>query len=180
MKLLFLDIDGVLNSEKYSVWFVTTEAGKQFKRDGGHHFVDPNAVKRIVDFCTENDVKIVISSSWRYGCVDDTIEYLKGFRDLLPIIPFIVGITPRLKYTRVRGEEIEWFIKNRNMPPIEPYIRHYSYDYFFGKKREDFRYCIIDDDTDMLDNQKEQFVHIDNYYGITDEDINKMLLCFEK
>ena len=35
-------------------------------------------------------------------------------------------------------------------------------------------YCIVDDDKDMLDKQMKNFVHIDNYKGITDNDIENI------
>lgn len=36
-------------------------------------------------------------------------------------------------------------------------------------------YVILDDDTDMLDEQKEHFVNTDTYKGINDDDVNKAI-----
>ena len=45
---------------------------------------------------------------------------------------------------------------------------------FFNSDNLNIEYCIIDDDKDMLDKQMNNFVHIDNYTGITDNDIEKI------
>ena len=61
MKVIFLDIDGVLNSETFSkdnhkVYLATGE----IKPD-----VDEKAVQRLVTIIKETNAKIVLSSSWR-------------------------------------------------------------------------------------------------------------------
>lgn len=45
---------------------------------------------------------------------------------------------------------------------------------FFNSDDLNIEYCIVDDDKDMLDKQMKNFVHIDNYTGITDNDIEKI------
>lgn len=54
MKIIFLDFDGVLNSEKYI-------------RSCGHHGVvlDPSRMKLLSQLIISTDAKIVLSTSWR-------------------------------------------------------------------------------------------------------------------
>lgn len=178
LKLIFLDIDGVLNSNDFAEWCVTDE-GKQFIKDGGHHWVDPSAVSRIADICDVTGAGIVLSSSWRYGTIDETKENLKRFRDLSKISDRLIGITPRLRMSSsFRGPEIQWFLDNIGQPPIEPYNRFYDYDFFKFAKHKQITYCIIDDDTDMLEEQKNNFVNTDFMVGLTEankENIIKIL-----
>ena len=49
-------------------------------------------------------------------------------------------------------------------------------EYYTYEKSEIWRksIIIIDDDKDMLDKQMKNFVHIDNYTGITDNDIENI------
>lgn len=116
MKVLFLDIDGVLN------WDGTTE------RCGRYLGIDPAMVarfNRIID--AHPDVKIVISSTWRrcdmpldaYKNFDELIAYLKsqGLRgDIIGKTPFKMGYI-------ARGEEIKmWFRGEGKALGVEQYV----------------------------------------------------------
>lgn len=127
MKVIFLDIDGVLNS------------AESFQR--GVHLEKKHSllVRRL---CKECDAKIVISSSWRniydWEVLLTLLESVELSRDL------IVDITPQ-KLTSTRGDEIEmWLRKQTN---IESYV-------------------ILDDDSDMLDHQLENFVQTSFQTGL--------------
>ena len=62
MKVIFLDVDGVLNCE--------TSKSKCGVIKG----VDKDKVERLARIVKETDAKIVLSSSWRDGIEDDTME----------------------------------------------------------------------------------------------------------
>ena len=96
---------------------------------------------------------IIISSTWRYDMqrVVDAFE----FNNIDPL--WILGKTPFIDKAE-RGEEIEKFIEDNTD--------------FFGK---DIRYLILDDDTDFLDSQQDNFIHIDREEGITKKDAQKAL-----
>jgi hydroxymethylpyrimidine pyrophosphatase-like HAD family hydrolase len=147
-KLIFLDIDGVLNSP-------------DFHRKN-KCLIDTDKIKKLNQL-EGKDVKIVISSSWGY---DDgkTEQSLRSCGLTLPI----VGYTKHLhfKYSwACRGNEIAQYIIEHYNDTLTP----------FGYQTVDtYSYAILDDDTDMLLGQKEHFVHVDGMHGLTDEDIAKV------
>lgn len=124
IRILFLDIDGVLNSEEYAKWCYTDD-GKQYLAEGGDIFVDRNAVNLIKRLCDEHDVRIVISSSWRVISLSATIKSFEEYKDLKCLNKYIVGITPKYHSENlIRGDEINDFYNN---------IRHFdlcNYDKF--------------------------------------------------
>lgn len=144
-KLIFLDIDGVLN-------VISTE-----RDEFGAIFQEPfiSNLKYIID---KTDAKIVISSTWRASGFDIMQEMWK--KRNLP--GEIYAITPSSTiliedddlpfefYDEVfRGHEIDFFIKQ-------------ECDTF---PDEDFRYVIIDDDNDMLEIQRSCFVRTSNNWN---------------
>ncbi len=62
MKIIFLDIDGVMNSKRY---FRSID----MKKNNWDRF-DPISVNLIKQLVEEFEAKIVISSSWRFGAKD--------------------------------------------------------------------------------------------------------------
>ena len=74
-KLIFLDIDGVLNSKDWSD-YVHSNRDRQLT-----DVVDPNAVKRICNICEKTDARIIISSSWRTFDYNTTIQNLIKYKD---------------------------------------------------------------------------------------------------
>ena len=108
MKVIFLDIDGVLNviPNGYDKW------GGIFHT----HFVDN--LKRIIDV---TDAKIVISSTWRMG------NGLEGMIDMWKMRDLpgeVIGITPNFmvhfKTTLCRGKEIDAYLEEH--PEITNYV----------------------------------------------------------
>lgn len=153
MKVIFLDIDGVLNSEEFACW---CHEFPDFVREGGSNWVDPNAVKMITSLCEEHDIKLVISSSWRLFDTTSTIEHFKNYRDLTPLCKYIVGVTPRNMDDRIwesRGEEIQQYLNEH--PEIENYV-------------------IVDDDNDMLESQKDHFVRCSYVFGLIPSRVEKI------
>ena len=68
MKVLFLDIDGVLNSEH---WFINRP-----EKGGLYTQVDPHAVAILNRVIKETKCSIVVSSTWRKVHKEDTIPVL--------------------------------------------------------------------------------------------------------
>ena len=141
MKVLFLDIDGVLNSIGRARAYSGTEL-----RNGGMGFpcqlehsdamLDRNAVAILRRFVELHGFKIVLSSSWRSGDAAADIALFKTAfaREFdWPDFPMI-GITPRLEQKWIRGVEVNRWICMHG-----------------GQCRD---YVIIDDESDFTNHQK--------------------------
>ncbi len=109
MKIVFLDIDGVLNSEVYYK-SVNTKV-KDWDR------FKPEAVRLLKQLLDETNAKIVIISSWRFGAKELLIKELtkSGLKRYL----HKNWKTPML-YGGERGKEIRLWIDNNS--GIENYV----------------------------------------------------------
>ena len=74
MKIVFLDIDGVLNHEKFYKDF---HFNKIIKAQHRKNNIDPRSAKLVVDLCKQTGAKIVISSSWRFDGLDELTKKLR-------------------------------------------------------------------------------------------------------
>jgi hypothetical protein len=149
--VIFLDIDGVLNSH---IYFSSRESIKEDERlnndPDGHDkndLIDPKAVENLNEIVRNvPNVEFVLSSTWRRGHhITEMTEILKskGF------IGIINSATPICDFKgSVRGNEISIWLENNR-------------DFNFNN------YVIIDDDSDMLLHQKNNFLHVDSYAGLT-------------
>ena len=162
MKVIFLDIDGVLNSER----LMNRRISEGFKSDCDeelYHNIDEIEVERLANFCEEYNVKIVLSSSWRCWNLEETIEDLSHLRykHIHPIIKYIVGVTPRLYVEKPNGG---WNHLDRGHE-IQKYI---------DKHKDIEEYIIIDDDSDMLEGQTNNFLQTDFRVGLQETDYPKI------
>lgn len=131
MKIIFLDIDGVLN--------VYCESRDVFGCIFHKHFEDN--LRWIIE---QTGAKIVISSTWRYSglkVMQDMWIQRELAGEVIDITPDMVKFIEHEEddfYASVdRGEEIQKWLDNHS--DIESYV-------------------IIDDDIDMLDSQQDNFV----------------------
>ena len=111
MKVIFLDVDGVLNCTK-------TIRGWDKMR-----FVDTRKMLRVREICERTGAKVVISSSWREGAREDALPVDKmQWRSLIAEfdkhrIP-VIGMTP-FAPDRWRGDEISMWLKLQEEPVKE-------------------------------------------------------------
>jgi hypothetical protein len=150
MKIIFLDIDGVLNHEVF--YKERYEKRKEsITIDYPYSEIDPKCVSNLNDLCEETFAKVVISSTWRHSGIDyckDALEF-HGFKGE------IIDITPNLRGEDcLRGNEIlKWTKDNEEL---------------IGERYYNFtNYVILDDDSDMLYWQRNNFILIDRYVGLT-------------
>lgn len=94
--VLFLDVDGVLNSGAFY---------DRIRRDPPPRpKVDPEAVARLARVLRATGCVIVVSSAWRSGTVAATRRTFQQYGICPP--RRIVGVTPRLEPSAERGDEI--------------------------------------------------------------------------
>jgi hydroxymethylpyrimidine pyrophosphatase-like HAD family hydrolase len=142
MKIIFLDIDGVLNNY-----------GTRKDND-----IDPKNIEVLNNIVKNTGAKIVVSSTWRRH---HTIESLSKILIEAGLIGEVISFTPSLRSDGIlRGNEIyEWMNKNEDV---------------IGCRRSDFNeYVILDDDSDMLYWQRENFICVNGEFGLTNKDAYK-------
>ena len=161
-KILFLDIDGVLNTERQHDRCVNLGADQV---DNFGYAFDPVSVANLKRIVEHTDADIVISSSWKMWGLDAmqrmwARRYLPGK---------VIDITPNtesdemllsvdldlMDFPAIKGSEIkEWLLTNGN---------------------QDTHYAILDDLPDMLPEQESHFVQTDPRIGITKDDADRVI-----
>ena len=160
MKVIFLDIDGVLNCENgYKGGFckykeIIVGSGE---KDHYQQFYPP-AKKFLNKLNEEIDAKIVISSTWRI----DGIDFMENVWKSEDMSGEIIGLTPNFRnanipYTVPRGCEIDFWLKESGLRVVK-WSKIKLAEFMAESDIEN--YIIIDDDSDMLYKQKEHFVHV--------------------
>jgi len=158
--VVFLDIDGVLNSHQFYKqpdYLVNKQKLKKQLGDAWDHHhddIDPLAVERINKLVDYTGATIVLSSTWRSSGLALVNRVLKdhGLKyDLQGVTPYGCGDC-------LRGNEILTWIKNNKA--------------LIGEHASDYkRYVILDDDSDMLYWQRNNFIHINGDFGLSDRDV---------
>ena len=169
-KIIFLDVDGVINSDQFARW---CHENRDFLKAGGSNHISPQLVEKVIKICDTTGASIVLSSSWRLWSLGQTLKNLSSKRDLRPILERLVGITRRTD-ERFRGEEIKHFLECCKTGYFYTEVGEQLSDerYTFSTNP---RYVIIDDDSDMLDEQLQNFVQTDFLVGISDEDVKNAI-----
>lgn len=157
-KIIFLDLDGVLNHKHY---YTTQYDRIKNSNEWEIKYFDPNSVSILNRIIRETNAKIVFSSLHRFGFKNLSILNEKFKK--AGIIGEVIAVTPCLPYGGPfgdqRGKEIKaWLIRNPHM-----------------STKDGFKYAILDDDSDMLPEQITQFFCTRGYYGLTDEIADKVI-----
>lgn len=143
MKILFLDFDGVVS---------TFEKGWRLDEE------KLSLLKEIID---KTNAKIVVSSSWKVGYdnVDKFIETLGGRR--------------KSETIKNNGNMFQWFCNNiYDITDSNGSWRGDEIQRWIDAHKEEIEsYVILDDDSDMRENQLFNFVQTDSYEGITSREV---------
>lgn len=144
VKVLFLDIDGVILDMNYL----------HDNHEDGPWTLNPEKLNILHEILNKTGAKIVISSSWRL--LEEGMEYLEKYlgscmhlnnktpiNNNYEILPD--GTTSKIYLGKIRGDEIKAWL---------------------DKHPEITTYAILDDDSDMLFEQKPFFVKTDTMKGL--------------
>jgi hypothetical protein len=137
MKIIFLDIDGVLN--------VVSQGHDEFGSLFHSHFEDN--LKYIIE---KTNAKIVISSSWRMS----GLEVIKEMWNKRNLPGEIIDITPDCSIVVNNSKEEFKF--------YDDISRGQEIQYWLDNHSKIDSYCIIDDDSDILESQLPYFVQTSN------------------
>lgn len=164
-KLIFLDIDGVMNSEKSFRDIDKVSKIPEVKKLFPHlrcfcsEIFGYDAIYYIDKLCKETGARIVISSTWRLGY---TVKQLgRIFLYNGSSSDFIVGKTGRRHFidgsVSFRDEEILTYLEE-----------NYSKEEYSKLK-----YVVIDDDTYDLRRVENHLITVDNKIGFSKKDYDK-------
>lgn len=148
-KLIFLDIDGVLDTYK------------------SRYQLDPALMERLGTLIERTGAKIVISSSWRSNDVAGTVDFMTDpdnpsvGNNPFPFTDRIVGVTPIL-FTMKEGDIDRPATRGEE---ITAYLQAHPCD----------NYVILDDCDEMLPDQWPCLVLVNDEVGLTDEDVEKAI-----
>lgn len=189
MKIIFLDIDGVLNSNDWYMYrqckIVSGDipSGDVTKKYPFYEF-DPKAIARLNKIIVQTNAKIIVSSTWRLG---RRAEDLQEILTSVGCIGEVIGTTPSMRGTSINGEkdsytiprgcEIDWTLNKYGFSRVN-WSEKYQDEVI--EKAEIKNYVILDDDSDMLYDQIEHFINCDSLYGLTDEDADKSIKILNK
>lgn len=152
MKVIFLDVDGVLNG-----------SGTRERTPSGYCFVDKEKVELLQEIVKQTKAKIVLSSTWRNGWYDvergdvnskDAQDFMLLMKVLNKYKLDVIGKTPKTR-EGYRGKEIQLWLKSWGGEIIDSFI-------------------ILDDDEDM-EPFMEKFVQTSFDIGLTVTDVKKSI-----
>lgn len=112
MKIIFLDVDGVLND------YFTEERTKS-----GWTFISEKYILRLKQIIETTGAKIVLSSDWRYGMDDENPDedFIELRDKLLEYDIHIMDKTPVINNGRHRGTEIKKWLDDHE-GEVEEYV----------------------------------------------------------
>lgn len=140
LNVIFLDFDGVLNIPPY------------IGRDNFGHIFNNSCIHNLDTIIKKTGAKIVISSTWRM----DGIEVMKEMWVKRNLPGEVIGCTPKT-YVENITESGLILVHSTRGAEIQEYIDINDIE----------NYCIIDDDSDMLPSQMDNFVKCNFKTGLT-------------
>ena len=154
MKVLFLDIDGVLNSDRSFLAYKLNAVLNVEPNEQVYNVIDPIAVN-LLNLVLRHDVKVVVSSTHRK--FHPELPALRNYLVELGVRGDVIGAT-------VDGWQLKWEDGRRGAEIQEWLDRHPHVTHF----------AILDDDSDMLDHHAPNFVHIDGRVGLSTHNVQRL------
>jgi len=168
-RYMFLDIDGVLNTIRYSNYLIDYDEDDT-DEDGA--LFDPEAVENLAEIIKNiPDVKIIISSTWRFKGWD----WMNRLWEKRQLPGKIYSFTPGLEFTRFVD-----IIHQKYSESVYPYgtrglevgewVRVYA-----PQNPMQYKYVILDDCNDFPSFYQEHVILTDPMLGITKEIVAKVI-----
>ena len=163
-KIIFLDFDGVLNTEYYQNYLCCQ--GLAYQDEYGALF-DPEVKKQLNRIVDATNAKIVIESSWKYL----GLEAMQEMWSVRQLPGQVIDITPS-------SVSDQWLL-SANLDDIDPAMGHCKgmeiASWMAEHAGSDAHYVIIDDEYVILDSQIPHFILTNPYDGITEELADKAI-----
>lgn len=155
MKVIFLDVDGVLNTENN----VRYHFANSMSVSSYYIELNQECMYRLQMLVNATKAKIVVSSSWRLGGFANS-PAIKNLADQLANYGmYIYGFTPVI-HNAYRGDEIREFIKWSEIP-ISAFV-------------------ILDDDRDMCEYTRTHLVQCPSSTGFGDKELKRAMTILSK
>lgn len=168
-KFIFLDFDGVLNTEYYQNLLsyqrlaINDEYGAIF---------DPETTKQLGRIIEETQAQIVIESSWKYL----GLEAMQEMWEVRDLPGQVVDITSS-------SVSDQWLL-TANLDDIDPAMGHCKgieiASWLADNASTEYNYVIIDDEYVILDSQVPNFILTNPYDGITQELADRAISILNK
>ena len=168
-RYLFLDIDGVLNTIRYSNFLVDHDED-EVDEDGA--LFDPETVNNLASIVEKiPDLRIIISSTWRLKGWEWMQRLWKkrklpgaiySFTPVLEVVCFVDKIN--------RKDSTSVYPYGTRALEVNEWLRLYA-----GQNSLTYKYVILDDVNDFLVMQQEHVIITDPNFGITKENVLKAL-----
>lgn len=158
MKILFLDIDGVLNSESWC-------AGKPFGNpfENPQKWIDPNSIRLLNLLIDRMPCKVVLTSNWREHFNKDEIQSYFNFHgfyhEIMDMTPQPFLIENETEQSSKNHEIFLWLFQAAN------------------NKQDIQKFVIVDDRPKLIQGLEKFLVSIDPHVGLTQKNCEEI---FEK
>lgn len=184
MKIIFLDIDGVLNSQDWSVRRFDLYSSDEMVAQYPKREFDPEAIDWLNYIVENTGAKVVVSSTWRLG------RRVEDLRELLESVGFegeVIDKTPNMHaridgefagYRPPRGCEIDWWLEKQGGFQRVNWSQQIQQEFIDNARVKN--YVILDDDSDMLYNQREHFIKTDAMHGLTKVEAERAINILNK
>lgn len=147
MNIIFLDVDGVLNSMTHLIKLYEKNKKPFFGFDTPF---DPDCLKNLKELVIQTNSKIVVSSTWRkrQKGIEILLENLKKYE----LDKSVIGYTPIFNTNVTRGTEIKAYLSN------------------LKENASKLNFIILDDESDM-DELLPHLIKTDANLGLTSENV---------
>ena len=165
MRVIFLDVDGVLNHKCFDDEYMSNYNYNNKNEIVG---VDPEKVKILAKICEETYSKVVLSSSWKLG-----LEHGYVSKSLYRLVEMLydngidlIDVTSCIPNPSKGGGQEMW--------------KEWDIECYLHEHPEVTKYCIFDDETYDLLTKKDHLIQTDWKKGILPEHVNEVRRIYRK